>query len=63
VDFIDFQWWPVFNIADIGVVVGGFLLVWLLSESADSAPGDGVPGDSDDDDRVISTAPDNEASQ
>jgi signal peptidase II len=27
VDFIDFQWWPVFNVADIGVVVGGLLLV------------------------------------
>ena len=53
VDFIDFQWWPVFNIADIGVVVGGFLLVWLLSESSDS----------DHDDGVISNARDNEASQ
>jgi signal peptidase II len=28
VDFIDFQWWPVFNVADIGVVVGGLLLVF-----------------------------------
>lgn len=27
VDFIDFQWWPVFNVADMGVVIGGFLLV------------------------------------
>ena len=27
IDFIDFQWWPVFNVADIGVVVGGVLLV------------------------------------
>lgn len=27
VDFIDLQWWPVFNVADIGVVVGGLLLV------------------------------------
>ena len=27
VDFIDLKWWPVFNVADIGVTVGGLLLV------------------------------------
>jgi signal peptidase II len=27
VDFVDFQWWPVFNVADMGVVVGAVLLV------------------------------------
>ena len=35
IDFIDFQWWPVFNVADIGVVVGGILLVvaaWRASQ-------------------------------
>lgn len=26
VDFIDLQWWPIFNVADIGVVVGGIAL-------------------------------------
>ena len=26
VDFIDLQWWPVFNVADIGIVVGGVLM-------------------------------------
>jgi signal peptidase II len=27
VDFIDPQWWPVFNLADIGIFLGGGLLV------------------------------------
>ena len=29
VDFIDVQWWPVFNVADMGIVVGGFLLAFV----------------------------------
>lgn len=33
VDFVDLQWWPVFNVADMGIVVGGFLLVVLMSET------------------------------
>ena len=27
VDFIDFQWFPIFNVADAAITVGGFLLV------------------------------------
>lgn len=27
VDFIDLQWWPIFNVADAGIVVGALLLV------------------------------------
>ena len=29
VDFIDVQWWPIFNVADIAVTVGGALLLVL----------------------------------
>ncbi len=29
VDFIDFQWFPIFNVADIAVNVGGVFLLWL----------------------------------
>ena len=28
VDFIDLQWWPVFNIADAAICIGGALLVF-----------------------------------
>ena len=28
VDFIDFQWWPVFNLADSAVVVGALGIIW-----------------------------------
>jgi signal peptidase II len=37
VDFIDFQWWPVFNIADIAIVCGGILLVFLVSDRSEKA--------------------------
>ena len=30
VDFIDVQWWPVWNVADMGVVLGGAALVWRV---------------------------------
>lgn len=28
VDFLDFRFWPVFNLADCAIVIGAFLLVW-----------------------------------
>ena len=28
VDFVDLGWWPVFNLADAAVVVGGAVIVW-----------------------------------
>jgi signal peptidase II len=37
VDFIDLQWWPVFNVADAAVVIGGVLL--LVSSFVAAEPG------------------------
>jgi signal peptidase II len=31
IDFIDVQWWPVFNVADMAVTIGGVLLVLTAS--------------------------------
>jgi signal peptidase II len=45
VDFIDLQWWPVFNVADMGVTIGGVLLVLgtVIGERREAAPGDRTP--------------------
>lgn len=43
VDFIDLQWWPVFNVADMGIVVGAVLLViatWNHEPDGDADPSD-----------------------
>ena len=37
VDFIDFQWWPVFNVADMAIVCGAFLIVAVGSRGWDGA--------------------------
>ena len=34
VDFIDFQFWPVFNVADMGVTCGIVLVIFELSETS-----------------------------
>ena len=44
VDFIDVQWWPIFNVADIGVTVGGALL--LFTSLQGSPPPTDPAGDS-----------------
>ena len=28
IDFIDLQWWPIFNVADMAITVGGLLLLF-----------------------------------
>jgi signal peptidase II len=37
VDFIDFQWWPVFNVADMAITIGGVLLVFAMSRATSRA--------------------------
>lgn len=37
IDFIDLQWWPIFNVADIGVVVGAILLVLSMLRAGDES--------------------------
>lgn len=43
VDFIDFQWWPIFNVADMGVVLGGITLAWLIQGIESTSGPDGEP--------------------
>ncbi len=44
VDWIDVQWWPIFNIADAAVVVGGILVaIFLMREPLEPEPAPGVP--------------------
>lgn len=38
VDFIDLQWWPVFNVADIGITIGGVLLLLSSLRRSDDRP-------------------------
>jgi signal peptidase II len=37
VDFIDLQWWPIFNVADSAIVVGAILL--FVVQAREPAPG------------------------
>jgi len=46
VDFIDLQWWPVFNVADSCIVVGGILLaVCSMRRPVPAVQSDGPTGD------------------
>ena len=33
IDFIDFQWWPIFNVADMCVMIGAALMLFGVSRS------------------------------
>jgi signal peptidase II len=46
VDFVDLQWWPVFNVADAAIVVGGVMMFWLGLKSAQEVPEDSDTSDS-----------------
>ena len=53
VDWIDVQWWPIFNIADAAVVVGGILIaIFLLREPVEDEP---VPAGAEPDTEPVST--------
>ena len=50
VDFFDLGWWPIFNIADIGVTVGGIWLVtvtWLAGREPEAAAAEPEPSSAD----------------
>jgi len=56
VDFIDFQWFPIFNVADMGITIGGVLLVMSSWRSSRHEPSpaagpltvdDGAPAETD----------------
>lgn len=40
VDFIDAQWWPIFNVADMGVVIGAILLILFGLRAPTAGPSD-----------------------
>lgn len=58
VDFIDVQWWPIFNIADIGIVVGGLLLVLATFRAPEPDDGNSGGDGSGSSGPVASTDPD-----
>ncbi|MPY93661.1 MAG: hypothetical protein GEV08_11550 [Acidimicrobiia bacterium] len=40
VDFVDLQWWPIFNVADAAIVVGAGLLAWKALRASEPDPGE-----------------------
>ncbi len=48
VDFVDVQWYPIFNVADMGVVLGALLLLFTTARYGDGEAGDATGGTGDD---------------
>ncbi|MGE3687565.1 MAG: signal peptidase II [Acidimicrobiia bacterium] len=46
IDFVDLQWWPIFNVADMGITIGGVLLVLstLLAGRTEASTAAGAAG-------------------
>ena len=60
VDFIDFQWFPIFNVADIAVNVGAGLLI-LNSILVSRSERDADPGDADEGSGAMSSTTNGES--
>jgi signal peptidase II len=43
VDFVDLQWWPVFNVADAAIVIGGLVLAFTLARGEEATPARPAP--------------------
>jgi signal peptidase II len=43
VDFVDLQWWPVFNVADAAIVIGGLVLAFTLARGEETTPARPAP--------------------
>ncbi len=48
IDFIDLQWWPIFNVADMAITIGGVLLVLgtVFAGSSDTTQSESAPSGS-----------------
>ena len=61
IDFIDLQWWPIFNVADMAVTCGGVLLVigtlFVGRHPAPEPDGTGEPAEATDPSPPVAPGP------